>query len=350
MLQHLKFQLDRKVSLFASADHPYFYNKGIFDLAEEWVVLGGKYLIIDEVHKLERWSNELKVVYDSFPDLKIIFSSSSALNIYQGEGDLSRRLSLYELSGLSFREYISFQGMAQLPSITLGQLVTDHQEIATEWLKVIKPIPLFREYLRVGYFPFSRELDEVEYLKRLIAVLNTVLEVDLAHAQSYSVSNTAKVKRLLGTIAELVPYEPNISSLASKLGLGRNTVLSYLQHLQDAKILNAIYHEQKGVAGLQKPSKIYLENTNLSYALRDIPEMGNLRETFVLSQVRNMNLDVQLPKKGDFLVDNQYLFEVGGRNKTRDQIKDFPNGYLLKDDVEIGFDQSIPLWMIGFLY
>lgn len=350
MLQHLKYKLDRSESLYASADHPYFYTNSFFDLAEEWSLLGGKCLLLDEVHKQSNWSREIKSIYDSFPELKVIFSSSSALDLYRGEGDLSRRLSLYNLPGFSFREYLAYMSGIYLDTISLEDLLKDHEKIAVGILDKLKPIPAFREYLKTGYFPFSRGLEQGEYLKRLQAVLNTVLEVDLAHIQGYSASNTAKIKRLLGTIAELVPFEPNVSRLASKMQLGRETVINYLQHLKDARILNFLYREQRSISQLQKPKKIYIENTNLSYALKGDPDPGTLRETFVLSQMMNAEIEVSIPSRGDLLIQGDIHVEIGGRNKTFKQLKDTHPAFLIKDDIEYGFGNTIPIWLIGFLY
>lgn len=350
MLQYLKYNLDPKTSLYASADNPFFYDNTIFQLAEDWVTMGGRHLILDEVHKLDKWSNEIKLAHDSFPELQIIFSSSSALKVYLGEGDLSRRLALYELPGLSFREFLEFEQQIHFDTISVNELFNSHEEISTKISARIKPVPLFHQYLRSGYFPFAKELEEHEYHKRLQAVINTVLEVDLLHTESYSKSNTLKLKKLLGIISGLVPFEPNISKLADRMKIGRVTLLHYLQHLQDARILNFLSQQNKGISALQKPDKIFLENTNLAFALSENPEIGNLRETFVISQFKNINLDISLPKKGDLLIDGNYLVEIGGKNKTMQQIGDASNHYLFKDNIETGFAQSIPLWLVGFLY
>jgi hypothetical protein len=354
LLQHLKFALGAttspEISLYASADHPYFYSKSLFDLAEIWVQHGGKYLIIDEIHKLDNWSSEIKVIYDSFPDLSVIFSSSSALNVYKGEGDLSRRLSLYDLPGLSFREYLNYAQDEIFEPIDLKSLFANHEEIARYIIERIKPIPLFKNYLRHGYFPFSKGLDEMEYMKRLQAVINTVLDVDLVHTESYSRSNTLKIRKLLGLIADMVPFEPNTVKLAAKMGIGRVTLHQYLGGLSEAKIINYLIREHRGISTLTKPDKIYLENTNLSYALTENPNVGSLRETFTIGQFFNSKINAKLPKSGDLIIDDTYTLEIGGKSKSIKQIRNIEDAFILKDSIEVGFQRSIPLWLIGFLY
>lgn len=349
MLQRIKFWLSRGEYLYVSADHPFFYNHQLYELGLDFVQKGGKYLFIDEVHKYPNWSRELKSLHDGFPQLSIVFSSSSALDIFKGEADLSRRVSVYDLPGMSFREYLQFTGVAQIEKIKLKQLVLHHQELASSLTQQIQPLAYFADYLVSGYLPFAAEMDTIEYQKRLQNIITTTLETDLLVTKGYSASNTQKMKRLLGTLAEIVPYEPNIADLARKLTMGRDTVLEYLHNLEKARLLNFVYSDQKGMAGLRKPHKIFLENTNLSYALMPSPGMGALRETFVLNQLVNATYQVEAARKGDFLVDGSLTFEVGGRNKSFTQITDIPNSFILADDISVGSDRKIPLWMIGLL-
>ncbi len=349
LLQYLH-KNDLKTSLYASFDHPYFYTHSIFDLAETFALNGGTLLILDEIHRAENWSRELKAIYDSFPELKVVFSSSSALDIFKGEADLSRRASVFELPGMSFREYLNFTFGLDIKRVTLKQLLQNHVNIAHTITKKLRPLPSFKMYLKLGYLPFAKELEEYEYSKRLINILNTVLESDLAQIQDYSASNTKKIKRLLGLLAEMVPYEPNISKIARKMQLGRDSVMNYLIALEQARILNFLNKQGKGIAALQKPDKIYLENTNLSYALKESPDVGSLRETFVLNQFINAKHDINKADKGDFIVDGGFTFEVGGKNKDDLQIKGEKDSYILADDIEMGLKQKIPLWMVGLLY
>lgn len=350
LLQYLKYDLKDKNALYVSADHPYFYQKNLYELAEEFSVSGGQHLLIDEVHKAPNWSREIKSIYDSFPDLQLIFTSSSALDVYKGEADLSRRLELYVLPGLSFREYVNWTQKLSIPSMTLEELLGGHQDMSKKLLDQFKPIPIFKEFLRKGYLPFSIHLNEPSYQKRLIAIINTVLETDLLFIKQYSVANSIKMKRLLGVLAELVPYEPNVSELAKKLTLGRDTVSEYLANLENAGILNFLLSSKEGLVNLRKPRKIYLENTNFSYALKQIPDVGNLRETFALNQLLNSKNQVRSSSFGDFLVNDKWTLEVGGKNKSFKQIKGVSESYLAIDDIEIGVGTKVPLFLFGFLY
>ncbi len=348
MLLQYAAERESSSSLYVTADHPYFYQHSLYDLAEQWEQQGGQMLLIDEVHKYPNWSRELKLMYDAFPRLQVLFTSSSALELYKGESDLSRRLLSLSLNGLSFREFLSFHQNIHFPSIKLTDLLSFHRQIAQEVNQKIRPLPLFKQYLREGYFPFSKEVQDI--LPRLYRTINTVLESDLASIQDYSPSNVQKIKKLLAVIAESAPFAPNISGIANKLGIGRTTVYTYLKNLEDASLLNFIRKQGKGITALQKPDKIYLENTSLNYALQPQPEMGNLRETFFLNQLKNAEHQLMLPECGDFEVDQTYIFEIGGRNKGPQQILGLDNAYVVKDDMETGFGTTIPLWLFGFLY
>lgn len=351
LLQYLAYDYpDREHGLYVTADHPYFYQHTLFDLASDWSRYGGKLLLIDEVHKYKNWSRELKLIYDGHPELQIIFTSSSALDLYRGESDLSRRLVTQHLHGLSFREYLSFRHGLNFQPLSLEDLLHHHRTHAEQLTAEFQPLPLFRQYLQEGYFPFAGEASEGTFLPRLVQIINTVLESDLAYIQDFSASNVAKMKKLLGVIAESAPFEPNISTIAEKLNLGRNTVYQYLRYLADAYILNLIYKASSGISQLQKPAKIYFENTCFAFALQNAPNVGTLRETFFLNQLRNARHQVHPATKGDFQVDGRWTFEVGGRNKSEKQIKDVPESYLTLDGIESGFGNKIPLWLFGMLY
>ena len=349
LLQHLKYKLKEK-GLYVTADHPWFYDHSLLDLADEFEKYGGKVLLIDEIHKHPRWSSQLKNIYDGFPNLQVIFTASSALEIQKGEADLSRRVISYELTGLSFREYLNYAHGQAFEAVSLEAILKNSATITADLDFPMKILPLFKSYLRTGYFPFSYNEAEGDFILKLNQVINTVLESDLALIEGYTAGNVIKIKKLLGVLSESVPFTPNISALASKMNLGRDTVNNFIVHLARARLFNLIYQQPKGVAVLQKPDKIYLENTNLSYALKDQPDMGSLRETFLLNQLHNAGHAVTLPKGGDFLVNNKWTLEVGGTSKKDDQIRNVRNSYLALDGIEQAFQNRIPLWLFGFMY
>lgn len=351
LLQFLKYQYpEADRGIYVTADHPYFFNHTLFDLASEWYSHDGTLLLIDEVHKFETWSRELKLIYDGHPNLQIFFTSSSALDLYRGESDLSRRLYALNLHGLSFREYLSLKHGLELTTYTLDELLENAQKISTELIGGFKPLPLFKAYLKEGYFPFFHSIVPEQWPVRLYRVINTVLESDLAFARDYSTSNIIALKKLLGVIAESAPFTPNISKIAERLKLGRTSVLTYLKHLADAHVLNLAHRPGKGMSMLQKPDKIYFENSAFTYAFQERPMTGTLPETFFFNQLKNAGYSVRLAQKGDFLVDDTYTFEIGGKNKDHSQIKGQSDAYLALDGIEIGFDRKIPLWLFGFLY
>jgi len=351
LLQYLKYRYrDTGTALYVSADYTWFYNNSLIDLAENFVLYGGQLLLIDEIHKYPNWSRELKNIYDFFPDLRVIFTASSVFDILKGEADLSRRAITYELTGLSFREYLALNHQLELPVITLEAIINSPKEAVKQVLPNIKPLPYFREYLKTGYFPFMINEKEMPFFQKLNQIVNTVLEVDLHFIQGYSADNVSKIKRLLSVVSESGPFEPNISKIANKLHLGRDTVKTYLQNLHKARMLNLVSKYKKGIAGLQKPDKIYPENTNLSYALHTNPDQGTLRETFFVNQLTNAGYQVHLSEKGDFVVDETRTFEIGGKKKDTLQIKNIPNSYLALDDLENPYLNRVPLWLFGFLY
>ena len=349
LLQHLKYTL-KEQGLYVTADHPWFYDNTLLELAEEYEKNDGKVLLIDEIHKYPNWSTQLKNIYDGYPSLQLIFTASSALEIMKGQADLSRRVLTYELAGLSFREYLDFFYEQKYSILKLEDILKDHQNITSAFQFPRKILPLFKTYLQSGYFPFSYHEEEGDFIVKLNQVINTVLESDLATIEGYTASNVIKIKKLLGVLSESVPFTPNIASLANKMKIGRDTVNNFILHLERARIFNLVYQEPKGVAALQKPDKIYLENTNLSFALKDQPDIGSLRETFFLNQLRNAGFKAALPKSGDFIVSNTWTFEIGGSSKGESQIKSTQNSYLVLDGIEFGFQNKIPLWLFGFLY
>lgn len=349
LLQHLKYTLKGK-GLYVTADHPWFYDHSLLDLAEEFEKNDGRILLIDEIHKYPQWATQLKNIYDGHPSLQIIFTASSALEIQKGQADLSRRVLSYELTGLSFREYLHFFHGQVYPIFTLEEIIKNPQRIISSLQFPQKVLPLFKNYLRYGYFPFSYHEPEGDFIIKLNQVINTVLETDLAAIEGYTAGNVVTIKKLLGVLSESVPFTPNIASLANKMKLGRDTVNNFIQHLERARLFNLIYHQPKGVTALQKPDKIYLENTNVAFALKDQPDVGSLRETFFFNQLRNAGYAVSLPENGDFLVNKKWTFEVGGSSKGDTQVKKIPNSYLALDGIETAYQNRIPLWVFGFLY
>lgn len=349
MLQHLKFDVaTRNKALYVTADHTWFYNHTLLDTAMDWFKQGGRILFIDEVHKYPAWSRELKNIYDGLPEMQVIFSASSALDIYRGEADLSRRVISYTLAGLSFREYLSFKENLNFDMVSFLDIQANHRAIASTVLEKIQPLVAFNKYLKNGYLPIIIEGEE-EYLPKLERVINTIVDTDLAYISSYNAGTAVKVKRLLGVIAESAPFKPNISALARKMEINRESVYQYIYQLRDARLLNILSSEGKGVSRLQKPDKIFLENTNLAYAIDTMPDKGNIRETFLLSQLLNANFDVYKPSTGDFITEG-VVIEVGGKSKTSKQVKHNESYLIAADDIENSVGNKVPLWLFGFLY
>lgn len=349
LLQHLKFDLKMpNTALYVTADHTWFYNHSLLETAGDWYRAGGRLLFIDEVHKYPHWSRELKNIYDGYPDMQVVFSASSALDIYRGESDLSRRVIHYNLAGFSFREYLSFTTQKKFATVSFSEIIKNHRDLSAKIVEQLHPLPPFKKYLQYGYLPITAE-GEAEYPLKLGQVVNAVVETDLAFIESYSAGTAGKVKNLLAVIAESAPFKPNIAALARKLDISRDSVYQYLTQLTHARLLNTLQAEGKGVSTLQKPEKIYLENTNLAYALSSYADIGNLRETFMLNQLINAGLTVHAPSEGDFITGHWHI-EVGGKNKNAQQVKQQKNYLVAADEVETGIGTKIPLWLFGFLY
>lgn len=350
ILQYMKKMLPKKTeSLYISLDDIYFSENHLVYFAENFVKQGGEYLFIDEVHKYPNWSQELKNIYDNLPDLKVVFTSSSALDIYRGSHDLSRRAMVYHLPGLSFREFIELKYKIVLPMLKLEQVLNAKRDLYWKILEKIKPLKYFSEYIQYGYYPFFIETG-VNYRKRLLSITNLVLESDLPAIHHIDFYSVIKMKKMLAVLSRIVPYTPNIQKLARQTGTSRDSLLKFLFYLEKAGIVKWLSKDTFGINYLNKPDKLYLQNTNLMYALTEKPtNKGNLRETFFLSQL-SVNHKVTYPEIGDFLIDDKYTFEIGGKNKTTKQIAGTKNAYLVTDDIEYGFDNKIPLWLFGFLY
>ncbi|HEA29564.1 MAG TPA: ATP-binding protein [Leeuwenhoekiella sp.] len=353
LLQHIRNSgKSPSEALYVTADHNWFYSNTLFELATTFYQHGGRHLYIDEVHKYPNWSRELKLIYDGFQDMKVIFTSSSALDIFRGESDLSRRVIPYTLYGLSFREFLELTTSKDFPQIPVESLFESSSKSLEFIMNGIQPLPLFKKYLHYGYLPIFKEEGGKEYLvPRMQQVITTILENDLTFIENYSKSTAYKVKQLLGIIAQSIPFQPNISSLARKLDVSRESVYIWLDHLEKAMLINTLTKQGKSTSALQKPAKIFLENTNLAYTFSSMPNIGNIRETFLFNQLSNAEVALKLPSKGDFyLPEFDFTIEVGGKNKTSKQIKDVKNGFLAKDDIEFGFANTVPLWLFGFLY
>lgn len=301
-------------------------------------------------HKNSDWSLEIKNIYDAFPELNLIYSGSSILHLYKGKGDLSRRKAGYLLHGLSFREYLEMQGILKHEAFGFQQLLEDHENLALSITAKIKPIPHFKNYLEYGYYPFYNGNTEV-YQSRLREVVNLTIDADLPYVIAVSPGSREQLKRLLGAISTTVPYVPNMVKLSEAIQItDYRTLIKYFQLLDEAQLIKLLHSDRKGNKMLQKPDKIYLNNTNLSRALGlSESNIGTERETFFCNQL-SATEHLNYPNEGDFVINHDVVFEIGGKKKTIDQIKEAEHAYLAADDIEAGFDKKIPLWLFGFLY
>ena len=342
ILQHIKLNLDTADTLYVSADHIYFSEHSLVDLADYFVKMGGKHLFIDEIHKYDGWAREIKQIYDSYDDLQIVISGSSILDIFKGMADLSRRFPIYEMQGLSFREYLNLFHGINAPVCSLDEIL-NHKAVLPD---VKHPLPLFKDYLRRGYYPFGR--DE-EYEMELLQVINQTMEVDIPTHLQANVSLGKKLKSLLMVVAKSVPFKPVMQRLAEATGISRNDIASHLFYMERAGMITQLRDTTGGIRGLGKVEKLYLDNTNLIYALSpEHADIGNVRETFFMNQMRVMN-DVTSSSISDFEIDGK-TFEIGGRKKGQKQIENAEEGYIVKDDIESGYANVIPLWTFGLNY
>jgi predicted AAA+ superfamily ATPase len=351
LLQYIKENLSEKPDevIYVNLDDLYFSKHSIVDFADEFVKRGGKYLFLDEVHKYKDWSREIKNVYDYFPDLQIIITGSSTLDIYKGSADLSRRAILYKMNGLSFREFIELKYSQAFPVITLDEILSNPADPIREILNKVKPIRLFEEYLQSGFYPFFTE-GESEYFTRLKQTVNHVLESDLPNAERIDFYAVHHLRKLFSILAELVPYKPNIVKLSSQVGVSRETLLKYLHLLDKAELVMLLQSNTTGISKMNKPERIYLNNPNLFYALASVPpNPGTIRETFFYNQLRTDHL-IESSDIADFFVNRKYTLEIGGKSKTRKQIAGVKNAFIAADNIEYSHKNKIPLWLFGFLY
>lgn len=346
----LNYQPGDRSVLYCSADTIDFSRRTLVDLAGEFVMNGGERLVVDEIHKYEGWSREIKEIHDLYPELKMVISGSSLLSLLAGNADLSRRCVKYTMPGLSFREALRFYEHIDLPTWTLEDILSQPYELWQSVTARCKPIQMFKKYLQYGYYPFYLE-DQLDYYTRIEQVVNYVVENELPLICKIDVAYTRKIKALISVIAEGVPYEVNANRLAAAIEIGRDTVVGYLKNMGDAKLLNLLYSDKKSIGKLTKPDKVYLENTNLLYALSPSSvDIGTVRETFAITQLSERHLVEYGKDKGDFKVDSKYHFEIGGKDKSFKQIADLPYSYVFADDIESPNGAKLPLWMLGFLY
>jgi len=351
IMQHIKqkFGNSPKEVLYVSADNIWFSGNRLFDLANDFEKRGGKYLFIDEIHKYENWSQEIKNIYDSLSNLKVVITGSSMLQIYKGNADLSRRAVHYVLQGLSFREFIKFDQNIDFEKFTIDEVLENHIELASSINDKIRPLPLFDAYLKQGYYPYYKS-DKRFYLSKLANTVNLILEMDLPAVEKIEIYSIRKIKKLLWIISQSVPFTPKITDLAKDLNVSRNSLLNYLTILERGGLVNLLQSSTKGINSLAKPEKIYLNNTNQIYAFNALkPDIGNLRETFFFNQLQAI-FEVTSSNKADFTVNKNYIFEIGGKNKGYEQIISLKNAYLALDNLEYGFGNKIPLWLFGMLY
>ena len=350
MLQFLKEhpeELER--SIYISLDNLWFANRSPLDVADWLQGNGGGRLFMDEVHHFRQWQTLVKNIYDDYPRISIVYSGSSMMKISAGEGDLSRRQRSYELKGLSFREYLEFEGQGSFPVVGLGDLLANHRKIAREIVSRTTVLPRFRKYLRGGYYPFYKTA-RGGYLDRLSSVVCQTLEHDWPETEDVSLATIKKAEKMLMILAECCPQVPKMNELYAELETDRNQGLKMLLALEKAGLLSLLSSKSADLGNMSRPDKIYCDNPNLMSALVPTVNVGTVRETFFLNQLRASGHRVVYPPQGDFKVDGKYLFEVGGKGKTFKQIADIPNSYVVNDDVEVGFGNKIPLWLFGFLY
>ena len=351
LLQYIKLNLmtDVHSTLYVSLDNIWFSDHKLSDLVDMFVKKGGKYLFLDEVHKYPQWSIEIKNIYDDFPELKVVFTGSSLLEILNARADLSRRAVIYTMQGLSFREYLNMQLGTDFRILKLNDIIEQHFGISQEVVGKIKPLQHFSDYLKWGYYPFFNEQVDL-FSGRLEEVINMILEVELPLLRGVDISYVKKLKQLLLIVSESAPFVPNITKLSERIGINRQTLLTYLFYMNEAHLLYSIYKDADGISLLQKPDKLFMENTNLMFTLKGAEmDLGNMRETFFANQLQYKH-KVEYADKSDFFVDRKFTFEVGGKGKGKNQIENIPDAYIVADDIEFGVGNKIPLWLFGFLY
>lgn len=344
-----KYGLSAGEALYCVMDSMYFSNHTLLDLAERFHMMGGKHLFLDEVHRYPTWSREIKEVIDLYPDMKITFTGSSLIQILNADADLSRRVLSYTMEGLSFREFLHFYKGLHIPVYNLDNILTCYDDICDEVNNMCRPQPLFEEYLKVGYFPFY-DGDEEEYYSRIENVIDFIVGQELTQFCGVDVANIRKVKALIQFLADSVPYELNVAKLSARLELNKHTVLSYINSLERAELLHLLYSNSKTITRLQKPDKIYLHDPNMFYALGYGKKIGTIRECFLVNQLSVGHIVEYGKTQGDFIIDGDITIEVGGPDKSFEQLADIPNSYIFADRIEFAVGKKLPLWMAGLVY
>lgn len=342
VLQHILETRETEKSLYVSADHSFFTTHSLIEVADEFVKDGGEHLYIDEVHKYDGWSRELKQIYDTHPSLKVFVTGSSILDLLKGEADLSRRMVITHLHGMSFREYLQFVHQVQVPVYSLEEILAGKARLGS----ILHPLPYFREYLRKGYYPFAKE---GAFSERIQQVVRQTLESDIPNYAKMSPATGRKLRQMLSIIAQNAPYKPEATALANEIHVSRNDVPEYLFYMEQAGMLGQLRDTTGGMRGLGKVEKVFLDNTNIQYGLvGENADIGNVRETFFYNQTRT-RYDVIASRESDFFMDG-YTFEVGGKKKGKKQIQDVPNSFIVRDEIEYAEGNIIPLWAFGLLY
>lgn len=350
LLQRIKTAFpDSQEALYLSLDHLWFKTHSVYEAIEAHVQNGGTHVFLDEAHYLENWELLIKNLYDDFPSLYIVYTGSSILKLRKAQADLSRRQSEYVLPGLSFIEYLELEGHDEIQPVTLEELLKDHVRMASRLTEGTSILKSFHTYIRNGYYPFYKEVHS-GYEERIQQVINQILESDYPAVDNISIATIQKAKKMLMILAEQAPQTPNMSRLYAELETDRNLGLKILKMLSEANLLSLLSSDAASLKNMSRPDKIYCDNSNIMFALYPDAEIGCVRETFFLNQLRSAGHNALYPKQGDFLINHRYLFEVGGKGKTYAQIKDLADSYLAVDDVEIGSGHRIPLWMFGLLY
>lgn len=352
MLQYIKLNyklLDRQV-LYVSCEDKYFSNHSLLSLAEQFYLNGGRHLFLDEVHKYDDWSNEIKEIYDFYPTMRVVLSGSSLLSMTEGDADLARRCINHDIQGLSFREFLHFYKGIKMPAYPLEQVLENPAPLIEEMNKHGRPIALLKEYLKYGYYPYYLN-NETDYHIAIQQVVNKIIDIELPRICGVDLNNTRKIKSLLTILCASVPFQVDITKLATQSGLKRDTIINYLSYLDKAKLIRLLYSDLKNIKRMQKPDKIYIDNTNLLNAWATAPiQIGTIRETFVANQL-SVNHVVEFRKtNGDFLVDSKYTFEVGGDDKDFQQIANVADSFILADDMETAIGKKLPIWVVGFDY
>lgn len=346
--QHYAY-MDRQV-LYVSCDDSYFSSHTLLELAEQFYLRGGKHLFIDEIHKYNNWSREIKEIYDFYPMLKVVISGSSLLSLMEGDTDLSRRCINHDIQGLSFREFLHFYKGIEMPIYPLEAVLNNPAPLIQQMNKLGRPVALFHEYLKYGYYPYYLE-NEVDYYTAIQQVVNHIIDNELPRICNVEVANTRKIKSLMTMLCASEPFQVSISKMSVQSGLKRDTVIAYLNYMEKAKLLHLLYSDLVNLKRLQKPDKIYVDNPNMLCAWATTPiKIGTIRETFVANQLASTHQVEFMKQNGDFRVDCKYTIEVGGEDKDYTQIANMPDSYILADNIETAIGHKLPIWVVGFLY